>query len=83
MIIENMIKVASSYTRNNTQNYINNGSILWIYNNKNKTNNWLKRTRLQLPVGINQYGHVKKITPNTNNVNRLTRYGDFDLSTIL
>ncbi len=69
LVLDDIIKVASTYTRNNTQNYINNGSILWIYNNKNKTNDWLKRTRLQLPVGISQYGLIKSITPNTDNVN--------------
>lgn len=69
LVLDDIIKVASAYTKEKTQNLIDKSTILWIYDNKKKTNDWLKRTRLQLPVGINQYGLIKKITQNTNNVN--------------
>ena len=61
VILDNIIKVASSYTREKTQNLVNKSNILWVYGVKNKTNDWLKRTGLQLPVGINQYGVLLRI----------------------
>ena len=46
-----------------------NCKILWIYDNKKKTNDWLKRTRLQLPVGISRYGLINKISQTPININ--------------
>lgn len=44
-------------------------SYLWINPEKNKTDNWLKRTRVQFPFGINQYGLIKKIAQKEISVN--------------
>lgn len=43
---------------------------LWINSDKNKTNNWLKRTRVQFPVGISQYGLIKSIAQNQKENNQ-------------
>ena len=57
-----------------TQNIINSSAILYIDPNKNRTNNWLKLNRLQLPLSITNYGSIGRITypgqiVNTNNEN--------------
>lgn len=67
--IENVIKVASSYGKNNAQSFINKSNILWIYDKKNKTDSWMMRNRLQLPVGINHYGLINSISNNSENEN--------------
>ena len=68
-VIDNLVKIVSAYTRTNTKNYIEKGSYLWIYDNIKKTNDWLKRTGLQLPVQPSQYGLIKKISQPAGNVN--------------
>ena len=45
-----VIKVASAYTRSNTQNLINSSNIRFVNENKNRVNDWLKVNRLQLPL---------------------------------
>lgn len=64
------IKVVSAYTRRNTKNTILNSKILWIEPNKNKTNNWLKSKGLQLPVEINHYDLINKISQLKDKVNQ-------------
>lgn len=78
VILDNIIKVASSYTKEKTQNLVNKSTILWVYGVKNKTNDWLKRTGLQLPVGINQYGLIKNITSAGDSVNKKLSMRDND-----
>lgn len=63
------IKICSAYTRNNFANWMRTQDYLWINPDKNKTDTWLKRTRVQFPVGINQYGLIKMITQNEQNSN--------------
>ncbi len=63
------IKICSAYTRNNFTNWMKTQDYLWINPNKNKTDNWLKRTRVQFPVGINQYGLIKTISQKQQNSN--------------
>lgn len=55
------IKIASAYARNNAQYLLDNSKYYYINDNIKKTKNWLKRTRLQLPVGINQFGLIDTI----------------------
>jgi len=58
-----LIKIASAYGKDtNPQSLINNSEILYIDPNKNRTDNWLTSTGLQLPVGVNQYGSINKVT---------------------
>ena len=50
----NIVKVASAYTRSNTQNLINTSNIRFICKNKNRVSDWLKVNRLQLPLPNSQ-----------------------------
>lgn len=61
------IKICSAYARNNFISWMKNQDYLWINPDKNKTNNWLKRTRVQFPVGISQYGLIKSIAQKEQN----------------
>lgn len=63
------IKICSAYTKDKFLNWFKNQDFLWINPNKNKTNKWLKRTRVQFPVGINQYGLIKSIPQKQQNSN--------------
>ncbi len=70
-IILDEIKVASVHSRKNqnnptdmtqTQNLINSSDILCVEPNQKRTEQWLMRTRLQLPFGITTLGSMKGIT---------------------
>ena len=63
------IKICTAYTKDNLYKWLKNQDFLWINPDKNKTNAWLKRTRVQFPVGINQYGLIKSIPQNQQNNN--------------
>lgn len=65
------IEVASAYTKleingentiDKTQGLINESKILYIEPNEKKTNSWLSRNQLQLPLGIDHYGLIEKIS---------------------
>lgn len=58
----NVSVITSAYAKNNLQRYINENSILYIDPNKKRTNKWLSLNRLQLPVGENRLGSVRRIT---------------------
>lgn len=45
-----IIKVASAYSKSNTQNFINNSKILYTDKNKSRLSDWLNVNRLQLPL---------------------------------
>lgn len=62
-------KVASAYGKDNAQRFINSSEILYVEPNKNRTHTWLRRTGLQLPVGLNQYGPTGRIARTGENVN--------------
>lgn len=66
--IENVIKVASSYSRD-VQYLIDNSDILYVHPNKNRTDSWLEARRLQLPVGLTNYGSIGNVTYTDRNVN--------------
>lgn len=58
----NRIKIASAYGKQgNIQNFIDNSKIEYIEPDKKRTDMWLKRTGLQLPVGISKYGSINTI----------------------
>ena len=54
--------IKSAYTKSNLQRYINENSILYIYPDKKRTNKWLSLNRLQLPLGENRLGSIRRIT---------------------
>lgn len=68
------IKICTAYTKDNLYKWLKNQDFLWINPDKNKTNAWLKRTRVQFPVGINQYGLIKSIPQNQQNNNAKFSY---------
>ena len=53
--------IVSAYGHSKLQNYLNENSILYIDPDKKRTDNWLSLNRLQLPLGENQYGPIRKI----------------------
>lgn len=48
--------------KNALQQYLNENSILYIDPDKKRTENWFSLNRLQLPLGENRFGPVRKIT---------------------
>lgn len=54
--------IVSAYAKNAVQRYLNENSILYIEPNKKRTNSWLSLNRLQLPLGENRYGSIRRIT---------------------
>ena len=58
----NVSVITSAYAKDNLQRYINKNSILYIDPDKKRTNKWLSLNRLQLPVGENRLGSIRRIT---------------------
>ena len=56
------MKIASAYGKDAPQHLINTSKILYVEPNKNRTHEWLNRTRLQLPFGLNHYGPINIIS---------------------
>lgn len=54
--------ITSAYGHSRLQHYLNENSILYIDPNKKRTNKWLSLNRLQLPLGENHLGSVRRIT---------------------
>ena len=63
--------VTSTYSRrkNNVQNLINNSTIYYINENKNRTDKWLSALGLQLPSAITTYDSINRITEISEKVN--------------
>ena len=65
-----VIKVASAYTRTNTQNLINSSNIRYIDKNEDRVSDWLKVNRLQLPLPSTKSNSVNNnISQSAENVN--------------
>lgn len=74
-LIEKEIKIASAYVKDRPQYILSNSKYYYVNENKKKTRDWLKRTRLQLPVGENQYGLIDTIISTSDkNSNQNIRY---------
>ena len=58
-----IVKVASAYTRRNTQNLIDSSVIKYVDKNKDRVDNWLKVNRLQLPLPNSQNPSVNTSIP--------------------
>ena len=56
------MKIASAYGKDAPQHLINTSKILYVEPNKNRTHEWLNRTRLQLPFGLNHYDPINIIS---------------------
>ena len=61
----NVIKIASAYTRTNTQNLINSSNIRYVSENKSRVDNWLKVNRLQLPLPNSQLNSATYSIPDS------------------
>lgn len=68
-VLMDEFKVASAYGKDHAQRFINSSEILYVEPNKNRTHTWLRRTGLQLPVGLNQYGPIGSIARTEGDVN--------------
>ncbi len=63
--INKFLKVASAYgkgSRGGIQSLIDNSDILYVDPNKERTDSWLEARRLQLPVGLTNYGSIGRVT---------------------
>lgn len=58
----NEIKLASAYGKDNAQSLIDRSKLLYVDANKNRTNDWLRVNRLQLPLLEDQYGSINKLS---------------------
>lgn len=65
------IKIASAYGKNSMpQQLLNNSEVLYIDKNKKRTQEWMKRTGLQLPVGNIQTGSTNSIQQSKEESNK-------------
>ncbi len=60
-----IIKIASAYTRTNTQNLIDTSKIIYVDKNSDRVANWLKVNRLQLPLPNQQSNSVNNSIPDS------------------
>ena len=60
-VILDFAVVKSAYTKDALQQYLHENSILYIDPDKKRTDSWLSRTGLSLPVGENRYGSIRRI----------------------
>lgn len=80
--LEDYSVVKSAYARGkdnsikSTQNLINSSKLLYIDQNKNRTDNWLVTLGLQLPVHITTYGPIDRLSYTDNAVNNNIRQND-------
>lgn len=83
-------KVASAYARERpedvpsreaTQQLLDKSSYLYIDPNKERTQNWLQLTRLQLPFMPDQYGFINKVTLSPKDVKGDLTFGAEDTET--
>lgn len=64
--------ITSAYGRRsgNVQNLINNSTIYYVNENKNRTEKWLQALRLQLPSAITKFGSISSISGSEAEVNQ-------------
>lgn len=70
--IGNVVKIASAYTRKKgkgLQEFINESDVLYLDENKNRTESWLQLLRLQLPSRVTNFGSISNITYVNKDVN--------------
>ena len=74
-VILDEIKIASTYGKDNPQSLIDSSKILYIDPNKNRTDKWLARNRLQLPFLPTDYGSINRVTYKNDSVNTKSAMG--------
>ena len=55
-------KITSAYQKENVSGLLKESTILYLNEDKNRTDKWLQALRLQLPAGVTKYGSIGKIT---------------------
>ncbi len=74
--IENLVKISSAYGKENgLQGMINESQILYLDPDKKRTDSWLQARRLQLPVGVTNYGPIGRVTLVERNVKGEIEFG--------
>ena len=68
--------VASVYGKDGAQQLIDSSAILYVDENKKRTDNWLKLLRLQLPSRITSYGSIDSISLVSKDVNGIVTSGE-------
>lgn len=63
------IKIASAYGKDNAQHFIDSSEVLYIDENKKRTDEWSRITRLQLPVTQEHIGSDTTVPQNEQSVN--------------
>lgn len=77
--IGNVVKIASAYARKKgkgLQEFINESDVLYLDENKNRTESWLQRLRLQLPSGVTNFGSISNVTYVNKDVNGKIYFDD-------
>ena len=77
--IGNFVKIASAYARKKgkgLQELINESDVLYLDENKNRTESWLQRLRLQLPSGVTNFGSISNVTYVNKDVNGKIYFDD-------
>ena len=77
--IGNVVKIASAYTRKKgkgLQELINESDVLYIDENKNRTESWLQLLRLQLPSRVTNFGSISNVTYVNKDVNGKIYFDD-------
>ena len=55
-------KITSVYGKDNVAGLLQESAVLYVNEDKNRTDKWLQTLRLQLPAGVTKYGSIGKIT---------------------
>lgn len=77
--IGNFVKIASAYAKKKgkgLQEFINESDVLYLDENKNRTESWLQRLRLQLPSGVTNFGSISNVTYVNKDVNGKIYFDD-------
>ena len=74
--IQDFAVIASAYGKNNAQQLIDNSDILYVDQNKKRTDGWLRLLRLQLPSRLANYDSIGSITLVNRDVNGNLSFGD-------
>lgn len=79
--IGNFVKIASAYAKKKgkgLQEFINESDVLYLDENKNRTESWFQLLRLQLPAEVTNFGSISNVTYVNKDVNGKIYFDDVD-----
>ena len=79
--IGNVVKIASAYAKKKgkgLQKFINESDVLYLDENKNRTESWFQLLRLQLPAEVTNFGSISNVTYVNKDVNGKIYFDDVD-----